>query len=509
MYISDMEIPLSQQGAPIGGVAGNAAYEDLVRQAYANIGRTGDTVDQAGADYWASQLSSGAVSEADFNNTFNTAAQAYIAANPNDAVSQQVTSSGMLSPTPTQTNPYTQQVMDAYASIGRTGVGAAPNQVDQQGLDWWTNSLQQGTVSEQDFLNTFQQGVQDYIVANPDQDVSQYVGDQYYGQMIEDAYNSIGRSGFGADVNQIDQQGYDWWMDQLYSGNVSQADFQNQFQQGAAQYINNNPNDPYSQYVLGTGMLQKNQSIVDKYFGDTQQPSVYAPNYRAPVTNQSMLGGAIDPTGAMDATSPFRQPAESLGDYYKRAVGVRGGTLGSGNPEGYGTNTMANEQRSIDAANAVAQQKEQDVLATLNATANENTSSGDGYTQENISAAAKGMGYDLGFDFDWSGFNYENFSKALAAGLGLAGALIAGAAGMFSQSDGSYDSLPDALAPEGGWNDDSAADGYGGYNNSGSYSENTPDQSGTNSYGGSQGGYNDQGYGDVSGSAAGNMTDQY
>lgn len=53
-------------------------------------------------------------------------------------------------------------------------------------------------------------------------------------QVVRSAYSSIGRSGIGSGVNQIDQGGYDYWTAMLSSGRVSQEDFLPTFLQNAA-----------------------------------------------------------------------------------------------------------------------------------------------------------------------------------------------------------------------------------------------------------------------------------
>jgi hypothetical protein len=51
---------------------------------------------------------------------------------------------------------------------------------------------------------------------------------------VKGAYAMVGRSGFGSDVSQIDQEGYDYWRAQLATGAVSMGDFQQRFLQAAA-----------------------------------------------------------------------------------------------------------------------------------------------------------------------------------------------------------------------------------------------------------------------------------
>jgi chemotaxis protein CheY-P-specific phosphatase CheC len=72
---------------------------------------------------------------------------------------------------------YDKIVEDAYASIGRTGVGEGANQIDEAGLAGWTEALNSGQIKPEDFNNRFQTAVTDYIAQNPDDKYTQYVND--------------------------------------------------------------------------------------------------------------------------------------------------------------------------------------------------------------------------------------------------------------------------------------------------------------------------------------------
>lgn len=57
-----------------------------------------------------------------------------------------------------------------------------------------------------------------------------------YSDIVNRAYGSIGRSGIGTGANQIDQAGYDYWLNQLQSGAMSPDQFQRSFTNAAANY---------------------------------------------------------------------------------------------------------------------------------------------------------------------------------------------------------------------------------------------------------------------------------
>ena len=70
-------------------------YEQIVRNAYGSIGRTGigseaSNIDQASLDYWINTLKTGASTPEAFNRNFQTAVADYITTNPNDQYSQYV-----------------------------------------------------------------------------------------------------------------------------------------------------------------------------------------------------------------------------------------------------------------------------------------------------------------------------------------------------------------------------------------------------------------------------------
>lgn len=70
---------------------------------------------------------------------------------------------------------YRQLVLDAYANIGRKGIGTNPNQADQAGVDFWTNALTSGTLTPETFGASFNKAVSAYINQNPTDAVTQNV----------------------------------------------------------------------------------------------------------------------------------------------------------------------------------------------------------------------------------------------------------------------------------------------------------------------------------------------
>jgi len=62
-----------------------------------------------------------------------------------------------------------------YATIGRSGVGEGANQIDQAGLNAWTDALVRGDFSAADLGSRFGAAVTDYMAQNPDDQYTQYV----------------------------------------------------------------------------------------------------------------------------------------------------------------------------------------------------------------------------------------------------------------------------------------------------------------------------------------------
>jgi hypothetical protein len=66
------------------------------------------------------------------------------------------------------------QVLQAYASVGRTGFGTEANQIDVGGFEYWLNNIKNQGL--QGFEGRFDEGIKHYL-ANVDDKVAQYVKD--------------------------------------------------------------------------------------------------------------------------------------------------------------------------------------------------------------------------------------------------------------------------------------------------------------------------------------------
>lgn len=102
-------------------------------------------------------------------------------------------------------------------------------------------------------------------------------------ELVQQAYASIGRTGFGEGLNQIDPGGYEYWLTQLQTGASTPEAFQRNFETAVADYLAKNPTDPYSQYVStfrqGTPVEAPAPTVTSAAPVPTPTPS-YAYDYR-------------------------------------------------------------------------------------------------------------------------------------------------------------------------------------------------------------------------------------
>ena len=86
---------------------------------------------------------------------------------------------------------YNQMMLDAYATIGRTGVGGDASQVDPEGLAAWTGALERGEIKPEDLSTRFQAAVQDYIATNPNDKYTQYVNNYLGNTSADTSANTV------------------------------------------------------------------------------------------------------------------------------------------------------------------------------------------------------------------------------------------------------------------------------------------------------------------------------
>lgn len=154
---------------------------------------------------------------------------------------------------------YDALVKSAYAGVGRSGIGAGANNIDQAGYDYWLGQLKNGVISPSDFNSVFSSSVKDYVTKNPTNPITTVVQNYQptnktnpaYESLINSAYSGIGRTGIGANTSNIDQAGYNYWMNQLNSGAINPSNFNSTFANSAKEYVGQNPNDNVAKYMQG------------------------------------------------------------------------------------------------------------------------------------------------------------------------------------------------------------------------------------------------------------------
>jgi hypothetical protein len=115
---------------------------------------------------------------------------------------------------------------------------------DPGGLQYWTQQF--GSTIDPNEIGIFQnaitaaraQGTEPATTAAPN-----------YEQLVRDAYGSIGRTGIGTAASNIDQAGFNNWVNALQSGSIKPEDLTNTFRSSVADYLTANPQDQYSTYV--------------------------------------------------------------------------------------------------------------------------------------------------------------------------------------------------------------------------------------------------------------------
>lgn len=230
----------------------NPNYADLVAKQYATLGRTGigegqNQIDQEGFNYWTNQLASGALTPDQFQSSFKNAAE----------------------------NVYINQ---AYQDL--FGRSAEP-----EGLQYWTGALD--TTNKEDIYNAIKSGargqdlakaygvtdtdisgditagdIRKYVTENINDPYAIYSAAEKYkvdpetiiatvgwqgedaaralknynlARTVEQEYKDIGRGLSGDEA--IDKEGFNYWYNQLQSGNITPEQFEKTFLTAAADVV--------------------------------------------------------------------------------------------------------------------------------------------------------------------------------------------------------------------------------------------------------------------------------
>ncbi len=138
-----------------------------------------------------------------------------------------------------------------------------------------------------------------------------------YADMVNQAYGSIGRSGIGSAANQIDQEGYDYWTNQLASGAISPEQFQSAFLNAAANYSGPNANTYQPAINTARQLLGTNTTPTTSVASTTTAATT-------PTTNTATTG---TPFGITNPSAITNQFATSTNPYIQAAQATTLGNL--------------------------------------------------------------------------------------------------------------------------------------------------------------------------------------
>ncbi len=271
-----------------------------------------------------------------------------------------------------------------YATIGRTGVGTGANQIDEAGLNAWTNALVSGEFKPEDLNTRFGTAVTDYMAQNPNDQYTNYVkgyladksgtattgalntvanntattantgaltqaatgsttgdtgvstgvSDADADKLVRNAYASIGRTGIGGEANQIDQAGYNAWVSAVKSGAINPTDLTSTFGTAVKDYIAKNPDDKYTKYVTDyqakqagttkaadTTTKAADTTITNGYLKANPDVAAAYATYGAGMTQDEFAQSHYASSGAEEGRkSPFQES-----DTLKNAIDLKNG----------------------------------------------------------------------------------------------------------------------------------------------------------------------------------------
>ena len=184
--------------------------------------------------------------------------------------------------------------VDTLPELYERYLGRAP---DQPGLEYWNQQLASGVpFSEVYNLVKTSPEAQKYtpnIAPQPQQQSFDPMNQAAYGNVpasnvVRNAYQQLGRQGFGTAASQIDIPGYQYWMEQSKAMSPEQlnAAMLGSFNASASA----NPNDPNVQYTQGYQNLQNTGS----FYNDTLKAPVYT--YAPPPPASTTPASPAQPT---------------------------------------------------------------------------------------------------------------------------------------------------------------------------------------------------------------------
>ena len=178
-----------------------------------------------------------------------------------------------------------------------------------------------------------------------------------YRNLVTQAYGGIGRTGVGTGANQIDQSGYDFWLNALQTGALTPETFGPSFNRAVGQYITEKPTDLITQAVqaykpfANTGLLSQSQiqpQSVGAKAVPTYQPQSLAQNFQNYMGIP--IGAQYNPAVTTGGASPYSQ-IKALTPQF---VNPYAGTVANTQMGGYNPMLYENVKAAARAAGSLA-----------------------------------------------------------------------------------------------------------------------------------------------------------
>jgi hypothetical protein len=137
---------------------------------------------------------------------------------------------------------------------------------------------------------------------------------ELYRNLVTQAYGGIGRTGFGTGPKNIDQSGYDFWLNALQNGTLTPETFGTSFNRAVGQYVTENPTNAITQNVQAYKPFQNigllSQSQMQPQSMGAQPVTNYQPQSLAQNFQNYMgipIGAQYNPAVTAGGASPYSQ----------------------------------------------------------------------------------------------------------------------------------------------------------------------------------------------------------
>ena len=137
---------------------------------------------------------------------------------------------------------------------------------------------------------------------------------ELYRNLVTQAYGGIGRTGFGSGPKNIDQSGYDFWLNALQNGTLTPETFGSSFNRAVGQYVTENPTNAITQNVQAYKPFQNigllSQSQMQPQSMGAQPVTNYQPQSLAQNFQNYMgipIGAQYNPAVTAGGASPYSQ----------------------------------------------------------------------------------------------------------------------------------------------------------------------------------------------------------